>query len=200
MDAQTNTVVAGQYPISESSEAQLLAFLGRVKALGVDARSFTTDGSPSVIKVLRYLWPRATLQRCVVHVQRQGLVWCRSYPRTTYARKLRDIFLRVTRVHTHQERDRFLESVREWESSYGSLITGRPEVGRVFSDIKRARSMLLRALPDMFHYLDDPNTPRSTNGLEGYFSTLKNRYRQHRGIRRSKLSSYFAWYLSIPPK
>jgi len=27
MDAETNTVVAGQYPISESSQAQLLAFL-----------------------------------------------------------------------------------------------------------------------------------------------------------------------------
>jgi len=39
--------------------------------------------------------------------------------------------------------------------------------GYVFSDIKRARSMLLRALPDMFHYLDNPLIPTSTNGLEG---------------------------------
>ena len=151
-----------------------------------------------MIKVLSYLWPRATLQRCVVHVQRQGLVWCRSQPKTTYARKLRKIFLEVTQIRTAQDRDRFVESVGEWESSYGYLIARRPEVGHVFSDIKRARSMLRRALPDMFHYLDDPHIPRSTNSLEGYFSRVKNR--QHRGLRKTKLSSYFAWYLSIPPK
>ncbi|MCH8909706.1 MAG: hypothetical protein IH867_03105 [Chloroflexi bacterium] len=37
----------------------------------------------------------------------------------------------------------------------GGEMAAREETGRFFSDVKRARSMLLRALPDMFHYLDD---------------------------------------------
>lgn len=200
MDAQTHTVLTGQYPVSEGSEAQLFSFLIRLKELGIEARSFTIDGNPHVIKVLRQLWPEAALQRCLIHIQRQGLSWCRRHPKTTYARKLRDIFLRVTEIRTKDERDRFLLSVQEWEHNYGHEIAKRPETGWVFSDIKRARSMLRRALPDMFHYLDDPEISLSTNGLEGYFSRLKNRYRQHHGMRSTKLKNYLARYLNTVTK
>ena len=120
----------------------------------------------------------------MVHIQRQGLSWCRTYPKTVSARKLRDIFLQVTNIRTKEERDKFLELQAKWEQKYGRFIAMQPEKGRVFSDIKRARSMLLKALPDMFHYLDDPGIAFTTNGLEGYFSRLKGHYRQHRGLSR----------------
>jgi hypothetical protein len=83
---------------------------------------------------------------------------------------------------------------------YGSAIAKLPEKGEVFSDIKRARSMLLKALPDMFHYIDNHNIPRSTNGLEGYFSRLKRHYGQHRGLTPKKRENYFAWYFQFKPK
>ncbi len=60
--------------------------------------------------------------------------------------------------------------------------------------------MLIKALPDMFYYLDDPAISSSTNGLEGYFSRLKGHYRQHRGLSRQKLNNYFSWYLFFKPK
>ena len=60
--------------------------------------------------------------------------------------------------------------------------------------------MLLRALPDMFHYLDDPQIPTTTNGLEGYFSRLKSHYRQHRGLSPHKRPNYFAWYFHFAPR
>jgi hypothetical protein len=113
---------------------------------------------------------------------------------------LRDIFLKVTRIHTKEERDRFLKLVGQWEEKYGRSINSRPESGQVFSDIKRARSMLLKALPNMFHYIDDPNISFTTNGLEGYFSRMKIHYRQHRGIMKAKLSNYFDWYIYFKPK
>jgi hypothetical protein len=94
----------------------------------------------------------------------------------------------------------FIGSITEWESKFGSQISGRRETGYVFSDIKRARSMLLRALPDMFHYLDNPLIPTSTNGLEGYFSRLKGHYRQHRGLRKEKRKDYFQWDFHFVPK
>lgn len=90
--------------------------------------------------------------------------------------------------------------VADWEEKYGQFIEHRPEKGRVFSDIKRARSMLLRALPDMFHYLDNPDIARTTNGLEGYFSRLKSHYRQHRGLSKEKREKYFAWYFHFSSK
>jgi transposase-like protein len=153
-----------------------------------------------VIKVIRTLWPGVIIQRCIVHVQRQGLSWCRRSPREASTKRLRELFLRVSSVHTKEERDLFITLFTAWEEKYGCYIASHPEKGRVFSDLKRARSMLLKALPDMFHYLDDTAIPSSTNGLESYFSRLKNHYRQHRGLSKRKLTSYFKWYLFYKPK
>ena len=82
----------------------------------------------------------------------------------------------------------------------GSEMAASEETGRFFSDIKRARSMLLHALPDLFHCLDDPHISTTTNGLEGYFSRLKSHYRQHRGLRPHRRPNYFAWYFHFVPR
>ena len=200
MDAENRQAMTGQYPVSENSEPQLTAFFDRLIRDGLCPRSFTVDGNPNVINVLHKLWPGITIQRCLVHIQRQGLSWCRTFPKTPYAQKLRKIFLQVASIRSQAQRDRFLMAVREWEGKYSLQISGRPETGQVFSDIKRARSMLLRALPDMFHYLDDPQIPMSTNSLESYFSRLKTRYRQHRGLSKQKRANYFQWYFYFVPK
>jgi transposase-like protein len=167
---------------------------------GLRPLSFTVDGNRNVIKVLRALWPEVVIQRCLVHIQRQGLSWCRRFPKTAYARQLRQIFVQVSSVDTASDREAFLNLVDDWEDRYGAEIAAREETGRVFSDVKRARSMLRLALPDMFHYLDDPNIPTTTNGLEGYFSRLKSHYRQHRGLRPRKRPNYFAWYFHFTPR
>ncbi len=200
MDSSQNRVISWKYGVSENSEKQLLKFFKPLIDKRLNPKSCTVDGNPQAIKVIRQLWPGIVIQRCLVHIQRQGLMWCRRYPRTAGARKLRDIFLRVTHIQTLEERDEFFESVRQWDQEYGQYIKIRPEKGRVFSDIKRARSMLIKALPEMFHYLDDHNISFSTNGLESYFSRLKNHYRQHRGMPEKKLDGYFNWYLFYKPK
>ena len=151
MDGQTHTLVRGQFGVRENSERELRAFFEPMMDKGLHPRSFTVDGNRQVIRVLKKLWPDVVIQRCLVHIQRQGLSWCRISPKTPYARQLRQIFLRVTRIDTALERDAFLDLVTTWEARYGDEIAARKERGRVFSDIKRARSMLLRALPDMFH-------------------------------------------------
>lgn len=200
MDASLNQVISGKYGISENSERQLFKFFKSLVGKGLNPVSCTVDGNPQAIKVIRQVWPGITVQRCLVHIQRQGLMWCRRYPKTAGARRLRGLFLLVTHIRNKEERDEFLRLLNRWEQKYGWYIGIRQEKGRVFSDIKRARSMLLKALPDMFHYLDDPGISISTNGLESYFSRLKSHYRQHRGLRKKKLDTYFSWYLSFKPR
>lgn len=194
MAGGTHSIIDGLFGINENSIGSLRRFFEPLTQRGLQPRSCTVDGNPQVMTVLRELWPDIVVQRCLVHIQRQGLMWCRQNPRRSDARKLREIFLQVMSIHTHDDRRLFLEQVALWEKRYGSRIVGLPEQGPVFSDIKRARSMLMRAMPDMFHYLDDPEIPRTTNGLEGYFSRLKRHYRGHRGLHPSKRHNYFAWY------
>jgi hypothetical protein len=195
MDATTNSIICGKYGVSENSEKQVRKFFNNLKSQGLNPISFTVDGNPQVITALRKVWPGIIIQRCLIHIQRQGFMWCRAKPKTVYSRELRKFFALVTVIRTKEERNHFLEQVAKWEDQYGRYIEPRKERGRVFSDIKRARSMLLNALPDMFHYLDNPNTSFTTNSLEGYFSRLKRHYGQHRGLPKTKLGHYLAWYL-----
>ena len=103
-------------------------------------------------------------------------------------------------LHTASDRDRFLSQLHTWECRYGHQIARSPEKGWVFSDLKRARSMLLSALPDMFRYLDDPLIAKSTNALKGYFARLKQKYRQHRGLAQRHRQAYFRWYFHLCPR
>lgn len=194
MSATNHSIVAGKFGIAENSESQVTRFLDSLKTAGLNPVSCTTDGNPQVIKVVKALWTEITMQRCVVHIQRQGLMWCRRFPKRTDAKRLRNLFLKATYINNQEERDSFLVKLSSWEDKYGSSIQSSHEKGKVFSDLKRARSMLLKAVPNMFHYLEDTGVPRSTNSLEGYFSRLKQHYRQHRGLSQKRRAAYFGWY------
>jgi hypothetical protein len=200
MDVEQHTVIAGRYGISESSRPSLRSFLEPLQLQGLSPESVTLDGNPNAIKIIKELWPSVVIQRCIVHIQRQGLMWCRRNPKRPDAKSLRRLFLAVTTIHTHQQRDEFLAAIHAWEARYGHRLDRLPDTGWVLSDIQRARSMLLKAIPNMFHYLDNPRIPKTTNGLEGYFSRLKQHYRQHRGLAPHRRLQYFNWYFFMCPR
>ncbi len=196
MDTQANTLVSGVYGMKEG-EAAMRRFCSKLRSHGLCPHSVTIDGNPLLLAMLKEVWPNAVIQRCLVHIQRQGLSWCRRNPKTADARLLRQLFLRVTNIYADTQREDFLSAWQAWEDRYGHRIARTPERGWVFSDLKRARSMLARALPYMFRYLEDPNIPRSTNVVEGYFGRLKPRYHQHRGLAEHRRASYFTWYFHL---
>lgn len=199
MDARTNHVLAGIYGVYEGSRS-MAVFCAQLARGGLAPIAITTDGNPQLLGYLRAQWPTVILQRCLVHIQRQGLSWCRRRPKRPDAQYLRELFLQLSAVRTPIDRDRWINQLIEWEQQYGWKIDLTPEHGRVFSDLKRARSLIVHALDHMFHYLDDPNIVSHTNGLEGYFSRLKLRYRQHRGISPDRRRAYMHWYLHLCPK
>jgi transposase-like protein len=199
MDAERHAVVYAEPNTSEGPTAS--RHVCRMLAeRAVVPKSATVDGNPHTIKALRHQWSSILIQRCLVHILRQGLSWCRRFPKRTDAKHLRLLFLQVLKIHTVEEQAQFLAEVQAWEQRYGQSIAQSPETGWVFSDLKRARSMLLAALPDMFHYLTDEQIPTSTNALEGYFARFKQRYRQHRGLAQRHRPAYFQWYVHLCPR
>lgn len=197
MDSQSNTIIRGKYGISESSQEDLHSFFN---PLNLTPSSITVDGNQHVIRFFKTLWPNVIIQRCMVHIQRQGLMWCRQNPKRYDAKMLRNLFLKVPYISTYQERDSFLSEFEAWEKRYGPKLKTIPERGWVLSDLKRARSMLIKALPNMFHYLNDSSISKSTNRIEGYFARLKSHYRHHRGLSPSKRPNYFSWYFHLKPR
>lgn len=199
LDTEWNKLVRGEYDFKENSLPGLLGLFHQLKRDGLSPKSCTVDGQPAVIKALVNVWPNIIIQRCLVHIQRQGLQWCRIYPKTIEARKLRLLFSSMINVGSLEEKEKFLLSVRKWEGAYGQKIKNKPERGKVFSDLKRARSMLLNSLPNAFHYLDDAKIAKTTNLAEGYFSFMKSRYRDHRGLSSLKRKAFFNWFFYLKP-
>jgi len=199
LDAERRQLVKGEYGLRENSSSALLNYFSGLRNVGLNPKSATIDGNTTVIKALKIIWPDIIIQRCLVHIQRQGLMWCRANPKTAAAKKLRLLFLMVAGINTEAQKNIFLESVKRWDNRYGKKIDSRPERGWVFSDLKRARSVLLKATPNMFHYLEDSQISKTTNLAEGYFSFLKSRYRDHRGLSPKKRRTFFQWFFFLKP-
>jgi len=199
MNSETHQIIQAAVNVRESAR-DLLWFYIKLDEAGLRPESATTDGNTQQIKYLRILWPEIIHQRCIVHVQRQGLSWCRRNPKRTDAKHLRELFLKLTQIKTKQQAQRFTKAVYAWENRFGPAIEDSTNRGWVFSDILRARSMLLKALPDLFHYIDNPKIARTTNALEGYFSRVKELYRLHRGLSKNHKINYFKWYFFLKPK
>jgi transposase-like protein len=199
MDGETHRVLYGVYGINEGPW-DLLTFCHRLKRQGVNPKSATIDGNPHIFRIVQSLWPNIIVQRCLVHIQRQGLSWCRQHPKRSDARQLRRILLMILNIHSHSQRQQFLRAFDRWNEQYGVHLAQTTNRGWVTSDLQRARSMLMKAIPFMFSYLNDPNIPISTNALEGYFSRLKQRYRQHRGLSKRNRPNYFQWYFYLCPR
>ena len=200
MDANKNEIISGEYGVRENSYKEIYNFFNKLKQKGLELESCTVDGNPQVIKTLYQVWPKIIIQRCLVHIQRQGAMWCRKNPKRTDSKKLRELFIQVPYIKTIKEKNIFLNKVNKWEKRFGAKVDSCPEKGKVFSDIKRARSMLLNALPNMFHFLDNTNITHTTNAIEGYFSRLKRNYRNHRGLHPDKRYNYFRWFFFLSPK
>jgi len=198
-DPTRNCVVAGWYGLKEG-EARMTALCRALAERGLQPVSVTIDGLKQVQSMLLSVWPEVIIQRCLVHIQRQGLAWCRHQPKRIDTQQLRALFRRTMAIGSLSERDLFIADWRYWQERYGPIITASAEKGWTFGDLKRARSVLTNALPHMFCYLDNPHIPHSTNWIESYFSRLKARYRQHRGLAVHHRTNYFAWYFKLCQK
>jgi hypothetical protein len=47
----------------------------------------------------------------------------------------------------------------------------------------------------MFHYLSNPKIPATTNGIEVFFSHLKNHLDLHRGLTLKHRIDFIKWYM-----
>lgn len=196
LDSQNSNALGVRYRVRENYAVALEIFQ-EVKARGVNPIAITIDGHTGVIRAIKDAWPDIIMQRCLAHIQRQGLSWLRRFPKLKASKELRRIYLRIFNIDSYQERDRFYKALLEWEKRYGQEVEQLPSSHKVFGDLQRARSLLLNAWPNMFHYLNDPRIANTTNLIEGYFSGMKGRYRQHHGLSKINRQKYLEWYVNL---
>ena len=171
--------------------------------LGVQIESVTTDGHKSILKAIKNALPEAKVQRCLVHIQRMCLIWLTRYPKHSAGQELRKLVLMLLKIKTQNDKMFWIQEFNDWFERHKEYINQKTvnlETDRYWYThklLKRSHSTIKSALPNMFHYLINSKIPKTTNGIEGYFSHLKNHLDIHRGLTTKNRMNFIKWYVFL---
>jgi hypothetical protein len=194
MNARSCRVIAQMYVNRESFKDVYPWFLHLKNDKGLNPEHVTMDGERSIIRALKLAWPGVKLQRCLYHIEHEGLRWLRTYPKTEAGKELRAILRTLSSIKTIKERDNFIAGFRNWLGKYKNFVLSLPRSTIAFKDLQRTIVLISNALPDMFRYLTDQHIHKTTNAVEGFHSRLKTDYQRHRGLTRKHRINYIYWY------
>lgn len=169
--------------------------------LGLRLESITTDGHKSILKAIKKSVPQVIIQRCLVHIQRMCLLWLTRYPKHQAGQELRQLVLQILKIKNNNDRLFWIREFHQWYEKHKDYINEKTyniETGRYWYThklLRRSYVTIKWALPNMFHYLANPKIPNTTNGIEGFFSHLKNHLDLHRGLTTKNRINFIKWYI-----
>jgi len=169
--------------------------------LGVQIESITTDGHKSILKAIKKSLPDVLSQRCLVHIQRMCLLWLTRFPRHESGMELRRLVLMLLKIKTNNDKVYWTKNLEQWHAKHKEYLlekTYNQTTGRYWFThklVRRSYYTIKKAMPNMFHYLTDPKIPATTNGIEGFFSHLKNHLDLHRGLTLKHRIDFIKWYM-----
>ena len=137
---------------------QWLATLGEIRNRGVqDVCMVLCDGLPGLPDAVARVWPRAIVQRCLIHLLRNSYQYASKRDWAAIAKDLKPVY---TAPSADAAMERFLEFQEVWESKYPAII-------RLWE----------RAWPEMVPFLSFDNEIRSlistTNAVESLNARLR---------------------------
>jgi hypothetical protein len=166
-------------------------------------KAVTSDGSPGIKLALDYLYPDIPHQRCLVHLERMGLIFLTQRPKTLAGWELRNIILKLNKIKTHKQHNLWVRNFYHWCNEYyfflkqKSYSFEKKHWWYTHKGLRKVRRMIINGLPQMWHYLDNPKISKDTNGLEGRWNSLKSHFKNHRGLAKERREAYLLWYLKV---
>ena len=182
---------------------QIKEDLDNLKKLGVDVYSVTCDGHKAILKAVSKAYPQALIQRCLVHIKRQVKNYLSEAPQLTAGQHLLILSKAITAIKTYEQCNVWLLSMKKWEDQYKDFVNEKSfnvETQRYWyrhKNLHAAYSLIVKAIPNMFFYLDDSEIPYTTNRLENYFKHLKEKLTLHSGLRIESKRNFIKWYLHL---
>ena len=159
-------------------------YVSGIKEIAV--QSIICDGRRGIVQA----FPDVPVQICQFHQIKTVTRYLTKNPKLEASKELKKISLMLVKS-TERE---FVLMLDEWYEKWKELLNERtrnPETGKTFYTHKPLRSAyrsLRNNLPHLFEFehwreLDIPNT---TNALDGQFSDLKNKLRNHNGLSKDR--------------
>jgi len=180
---------------------EIIEDLRNLLSIGITIESVTCDGLRNIIKAVRKCSPSTIIQRCLAHIQRETLSWLTKNPQSQAGKELRGIIRKLHLIKTRDDWGYWVVELVGWHEKHQDFVnekTYHPSSKRYWYTHKSVRKPFIhikRALPDMFHYLDNKDIPKTTNGLESFFGHLKQNISIHRGLSKEHYRNYLKWYL-----
>ena len=180
--------------------------LSRLHELGYVVESVTSDKHGSLVSSVKTIFPEIPHQYCTVHIQRRCQSLLTKNPETQAGKDLLEVVLFINRIRTHNDKEIFLRWLKRYEKRYQAFINQRTYSLDPYSEkrwwythknLRTAFRHLRSSTDNMFHYLNNPNIPKDTNGLEVEFSHLKTKLRAHCGLTRERRARFIRWYWSL---
>ena len=190
----------------KESYVQIKEDLDNLQQLGITLKSITCDGNKAILKAIRYSCPNLIIQRCLVHIHRESNIWLRKRPINQQYRELKRIVNMLFYIDTHNDKLQWIQLFQTWYQKNKNYIdekTVNVSTERWWyrhKDLRRAAVMIKQAITNMFHFLDDSNIPKSTNGIESFFGHLKDTLSIHRGLSYKNRKAFIQWYLHFKNK
>ena len=180
---------------------QIREDLVNLSNLGIQISSITCDGHNAILKAIKQACPGVIVQRCVVHVHRMVNIWLRKRPKTEASVRLKNIINLLPMVKTYNDSLYFTNAFNEWYEHHKDFVNEKTKNEQTtrwwykHKNLRRATTMIQKALPNLFHYLHNEQIPKSTNGLESFFGHLKDSLSIHRGLSYENRKMFVIWYL-----
>lgn len=175
--------------------------LSNLLSLGLQIESITCDGHKAILKAIRKICPQVKLQRCLFHIQNMCRIWLSPYPKSEAGRGLKILINKLHLIESQADKQLWIRLFVRWfvqNKDYLNQMSTNPKTGRKWHKHKllfRCYSVIKKALPNMFQYLDNPLIPKTTNALESFFGHLKDTISIHRGLTVEHRNNFIKWYL-----
>jgi transposase-like protein len=193
MNALNQKIIACTYVQKEGYKCTQPWFT-ELKQKDLNPTCIIMDGERSVIRAIKDVWPEAKIQRCLYHIQREGMRWLRTFPKTRAGQELRQLLKTICAIRNIKERKQFINKYAQWQKTHKDFVNQLPKGVVAYKDLKKTITLINNSLPNIFYYLNNQAIHSTTNALEGFYSRLKSDYRRHRGLSEKHKISYLKWY------
>lgn len=174
--------------------------LENLKSLGVHLSSITCDGHRCILKAIKKVFPKVAVQRCLFHVQHHAEIRLSQHPKSFAGIELLNLVKSLSWIKNESDKQYWIRALVDWDNYHRDFIQEHVmEEGNhkryIHTDLRSARRSIIRALPNMCHFVQEPAIPKTTNGLESFFGHLKDNLSIHRGLTVSHRKNFIKWYL-----
>lgn len=191
-DSITGVILLKKY-VKQETNLLYLEGIEEITRRGITVQSIICDGRRGLFS----LFANIPMQYCQFHQVKTIRTYLTKKPKLQASKELWELTLLLSKT----DKESFMGSLEAWHSRWKTFLNERrvDEKGKKRYVHKRLRSAyrsLKTNLPWLFTWYDfiELDIPNTTNAIDGHFSGLKNKLRNHNGLsqkRKMKLIDEF---------